>query len=418
MDLILLAVPFFLLALLAELAWGALRGRSTYRFADTINSLSLGMLSRLRGFLFLGVGGTAWAAAAAATGLPRWPLDAAWAWIVAFVVYDLCYYWSHRLGHEVNLLWASHVAHHQSEEYNLSTALRQTATGVLTFVFYVPMFLAGVPAEMVVTVGALNLVYQFWVHTRFLPKLGLLEQVFVTPSNHRVHHAQNDRYLDRNYGGVFIVWDRLFGTWQEELDEDPPVYGIRHALHSWNPLWANLQVWRDCLVDSVRTRRWRDKLGVWLRGPAWRPADLAAVDPRPDFSPAAFERFEIPLPGLVRAWVLVQFLLALAASLPLLVFAESLPAPTTAGLAALAVTGFVALGFWLEARPIALPFDLARLAAWGVAALWLAEAGRLAPTIAQLVAGLAGASALAAPLVARSLRRPPGTPAGTPQPAA
>ena len=414
MDLILLAVPFFLAALLVELVWGVVRGRNTYRFADTINSLSMGMLSRLRGFLFLGIGGTAWSLAADASTIPRWPLDAAWAWIVAFVAYDFCYYWSHRLGHEVNLLWASHVAHHQSEEYNLSTALRQTATGLLTFVFYVPMFFAGVPAEMVVTVGSLNLIYQFWVHTRHLPKLGPMEWFFVTPSNHRVHHAQNDRYLDRNYGGVFILWDRAFGTWQEELDEDPPVYGIRHALHSWNPLWANLHVYRDCLVDSVRTRHWRDKVGVWLKGPAWRPADLAAADPRPAFSPETFERYEPETSAAVRAWVLVQFLLALAASLPLLVFAGGLPATVTAGLAALSVAGFVALGFWLEGRTFALPFDWLRLAAWGAMALWMARAGLLPQAVALLVVLLAVASAAAAPFVARTQPRRAPLPAAEP----
>lgn len=412
MDLILLAVPFFLLALLCELGWGVLRGRNTYRFADTINSLSLGMLSRLRGFLFLGLGGAAWAAAAEASALPRWPLDAAWGWIVAFVLYDLCYYWAHRLGHEVNLLWASHVAHHQSEEYNLSTALRQTATGVLTFLFYVPMFLLGVPAEMVVTVGSLNLIYQFWVHTRHLPKLGPMEWLFVTPSNHRVHHAQNDRYLDRNYGGVFIVWDRLFGTWQEELDTDPPVYGIRHALHSWNPLWANLHVYRDCLVDSFRTRRWRDKFGVWLRGPAWRPADLAAATPRPTFSPTAFERYEVPIAGAVRRYVLVQFFLTLFASLPLLAFPTAFPGTVAAALAALSVAGFVALGFWLERRALALPFDLLRLASWAAMASWMASAGLLDGRSAALVAVLAATSALAAVLVAR--RPPLGPPAPEP----
>jgi sterol desaturase/sphingolipid hydroxylase (fatty acid hydroxylase superfamily) len=404
MNLILYAVPFFLLAILLELVLGARFGRNTYRFADTINSLSLGMLSRLRGFLFLGVGGAAWAAAAEATAVPRWPLDAAWAWIVAFVVYDLCYYWSHRLGHEVNLLWASHVAHHQSEEYNLSTALRQTSTGLLTFVFYLPMFLVGVPAEMVVTVGSLNLIYQFWVHTRHLPKLGPLEWVFVTPSNHRVHHAQNDRYLDRNYGGVFIVWDRIFGTWQEELDEEPPVYGIRHALHSWNPLWANLHVYRDCLIDSLRTRYWRDKVGVWLRGPAWRPADLAAAEPRPAFSPATFERFEIQLERPVRVYVLVQFLLALIASLPLLVYAAALPGAVAAALAALAVAGFVAIGFWLEGRAVALPFDLARLAGWAAMALWLASAGFLDATLAAGATTAMAASAVAALWIGRGRR--------------
>ena len=401
MDLILLAVPFFLLLLAIELVWGLVRGHNTYRFADTLNSLSMGLLSRLRGFFFLGVGGSVWAAAAIASPIERWPLDAAWAWIVAFVVYDLCYYWSHRMGHEVNLLWGSHVAHHQSEEYNLSTALRQTSTGLLTFAFYLPMFFAGVPAEMVVTVGSLNLIYQFWVHTRHLPKLGPIEWLFVTPSNHRVHHAQNERYLDRNYGGVFIVWDRLFGTWQEELADQPPVYGIRHALRSWNPLWANLHVYRDCCVDAWRTARWQDKVGVWLRGPAWRPADLAASDPRPIFDPATFERFEPDITPRVRAYALVQFLLVLAAALPLLVFAKQLDGAITTLIAALSLAGLIAIGFWLEGRSQAGAFDALRLLATGASALAVAWIGAVPAVVALPFAGLALVSALALPWITR-----------------
>ena len=402
MDLILLAVPFFLALLAIELIWGLVRERNTYRFADTLNSLSMGLLSRLRGFFFLGVGGTAWAGAAALSPIERWPVDEAWTWIIAFVVYDLCYYCSHRMGHEVNLFWGSHVAHHQSEEYNLSTALRQTSTGLLTFIFYLPMFFAGVPAEMVVTVGSLNLIYQFWVHTRHLPKLGPMEWIFVTPSNHRVHHAQNERYLDRNYGGVFIVWDRLFGTWQEELDSDPPVYGIRHALRSWNPLWANLHVYRDCCVDAWRTARWQDKVGVWLRGPAWRPADLAERDPRPGFDPATFERFEPETTSRIRTYALTQFLLVLAAALPLLVFAAQVDAATSTLIAALSLAGLVAIGFWLEGRSHAGLFDGLRLLTTAASALAMAWFGAVPAMVALPFAGLALASLFALPWLPRN----------------
>ncbi len=158
---------------------------------------------------------------------------------MAFVVYDFCYYWLHRLGHERNILWAAHSVHHQSEEYNLSTALRQTSTGfLLSWIFYLPLAVLGVPLAVFITVAALNLLYQFWVHTRHIPKLGWYEGFFVTPSNHRAHHAQNPLYMDRNYGGVFILWDRLFGTFQQEDDAEPPVFGVTRPLASWNPLWA------------------------------------------------------------------------------------------------------------------------------------------------------------------------------------
>jgi sterol desaturase/sphingolipid hydroxylase (fatty acid hydroxylase superfamily) len=392
-NLILHAIPFFLAAILVEFAWGRLRGRDTYRFADTVNSLAVGTLSRLRGFLFLGVGGVAWEATARATGAPQWPTDAAWTWVVAFVAYDFCYYWSHRLGHEVNLLWASHVAHHQSEEYNLSTALRQTSTGVLTFVFYLPMFALGVPAEVVVTVGSLNLIYQFWVHTRHVGRLGPLELVFVTPSNHRVHHAQNERYLDRNYGGVFIVWDRLFGTYQDELDEDPPVYGIRKALHSWDPVWANLHVYAACVRDSLRTRRAVDKLGVWLRGPGWRPADLP---PHPPFDPARFEKYAPETTPAARGYAGVQFVFAVAAALALLLGAGALPSPAPTVCALLAVAAFWTQGLWLEGRAVALPLELVRLAAWAGGTLWLLGLGVVPATTAAAVGAVLAASAVAA----------------------
>ena len=156
--------------------------------------------------------------------------------------HHFCYYWQHRLSHERTLLWASHVVHHQSEDYNLGTALRQTSTSFLfAWIFYVPMFLLGVPFDVFVTIAAVNLVYQFWVHTEHVGKLGFLETFLVTPSNHRVHHACNKRYIDANYGGVFILWDRLFGTFVDETVLEKPIYGTLKPLRSWDPLWANME---------------------------------------------------------------------------------------------------------------------------------------------------------------------------------
>ena len=293
MNIIAYAVPFFIVSMLFELAYGLIRGRNTYRLNDSVGSLFLGTLSQARRFVTLGVGGYVYYLITQYFSLPLLDMNHWSTWVMAFVLYDFCYYWLHRLGHERTVLWAAHVAHHQSEDYNLSTALRQTSTGfLLGWIFYIPMYLLGVPAEVVVTVGSLNLLYQYWVHTEHIPKLGWYEWVFVTPSNHRVHHAQNDRYVDRNYGGVFIIWDRLFGTFQEELSEDPPIYGIRGPLHSFNPFKALTHIYVDMAKDSWHTERWRDKLKVWVARTGWRPADVAEAYPRGKTDLATFEKYD------------------------------------------------------------------------------------------------------------------------------
>ena len=194
------------------------------------------------------------------------------------------------------MLWAAHVVHHQSEDYNLGTALRQTSSGfLLGWIFYLPLAVAGVPPLVFGVVALIDLLYQFWVHTQQVGKLGGFDRWFCSPSNHRAHHGVNERYLDKNYGGILIVWDRLFGTFVEEDDRDPVVYGTRAPLRSFNPLWANLQVYRDLWLDSWRTRSWADKLRVWIKPPGWRPADVAARWPKPAFDIAAVQRFDPPL---------------------------------------------------------------------------------------------------------------------------
>ena len=228
MDLLALAVPFFLLAFLIELGIDRFRGTGYIRANDAINSMSAGSLSQTFGF-FTGLIPAAILAyllrdvsllqidRAAFNTSPNGLLH----WAVALIAFDFCYYWAHRSGHVISVLWAAHAVHHQSEDYNLSTALRQTGTGdFFSWIFYAPLFILGMPFEVYVTVNALDLIYQFWVHTRHIKRLGWMETVFITPSNHRVHHAQNQIYIDKNYGGIFILWDRLFGTFQAELDEE------------------------------------------------------------------------------------------------------------------------------------------------------------------------------------------------------
>lgn len=315
MDLIALAVPFFLLALLGELAVDKIRGTGFYRANDAISSLGAGTLSTTLGYFTRLLPAVIWGYVLQNFALVE--VDPAWfdlsprglaLWALALIGFDFCYYWAHRMGHEISILWAAHAVHHQSEEYNLSTALRQTSTGFLfSWIFYLPLFLLGMPFEVFVTVNALDLIYQFWVHTRLIGKLGWADRVFVTPSNHRVHHAQNDIYIDRNYGGILILWDRLFGTFQEERDDEPVVFGVRKPLANWNPFWANLQVYDYLWFDAVRTQRWRDKIGIWFRRTGWRPEDVALRYPKRPADLEHFSKFDPPLGRAGRLYIVSQF---------------------------------------------------------------------------------------------------------------
>ncbi|KNX75946.1 membrane protein [Pseudomonas sp. 250J] len=374
MDLILLAVPFFFVLIAVELIADRVRGRRNYQLADSINSLSTGALSTSTGLLTKGVGLVTYAVAWEHLAWLRLPADAWWVWVVAFVLYDLCYYWLHRLGHERNVLWAAHSVHHQSEEYNLTTALRQTSSGFLfSWIFYLPLALLGVPPLVFITVASLNLLYQFWVHTRHVPKLGWLEWIFITPSNHRVHHAQNPLYLDRNYGGVFIIWDRLFGTFQEEDEREPVIFGVTTPLASWNPLWANVQFYAQLWHDARRTASWWDKLRIWFMPTGWRPADVAAAYPQPKQDLAAFRKFAIPLGSAQQLYVTVQFAVYVALGSYLMEVAEQVaPAALVLGWTVMAFGLFV-LGAALEDRHWAGRLETVRLLS-NAPALYLAGA--------------------------------------------
>ena len=330
-QVIVLAAPVFFLLIALEFAWGVRQQRNTYRLADAINSISLGMLSQISAvFTRLLRVGLYTAVYASVALVPLEEARAFWTtwygWLLALVFYDFCYYWLHRMGHEVAVLWAAHVVHHQSQDYNLSTALRQTSSGVLLgWIFYLPMALAGVPPLVFGVVALIDLLYQYWVHTEHVPKLGWFDRWFCSPSNHRVHHAVNDRYLDRNYGGILIVWDRLFGTFQDEDLAEPCVYGTRGALNSWDPMWANAEVYWALAQDAWHTRSWADKLRVWFKPPGWRPADVAARFPKTAFDIARVQTYG-PRIGHAVAWFAgLNFLLLLGGVLVFLWHAERMP---------------------------------------------------------------------------------------------
>ena len=394
MNFILYAVPFFFVLIAAELIADRWRGVSNYRLADAVNSISTGVLSTTTGLLTKSVGLVTYGFALEHLALLRLPADSVWVWFFAFVLYDFCYYWLHRMGHERNILWAAHSVHHQSEDYNLSTALRQTSTGfLLGWIFYLPMAVLGVPLLVFVIVAALNLLYQFWVHTRHIPKLGWFEWCFVTPSNHRAHHAQNALYMDRNYGGVFIIWDRLFGSFQEEDDDEPVIFGVTTPLTSWNPLWANLQFYAQLWDDARRAGRKWDKWRIWFMRTGWRPADVAEKYPmsKPDLS--RFRKFEVPLGARQQGYVALQFSVYVALGSYLMNLEHRLPTSALVlGWGAVAFGLFV-LGVALENRPWALKLELLRLAA-NLPLVWLGPQVGLWPAGPPMWVGLFGYSLL------------------------
>jgi alkylglycerol monooxygenase len=365
-----LATPVFFLLILIELIVGLLRGRNTYRLSDAINSLSLGVLSQISAVFMqlLRIGLYAWLVQRVA--LFELPSDRLWVWLSGVLLYDLCYYWHHRMGHEVNLLWAAHVVHHQSEDYNLSTALRQTSSGALLgWVFYVPMALLGYPVEVFAAVALIDLLYQFWVHTQQIGKLGWLDRVFVTPSNHRVHHAVNDVYLDKNYGGILILWDRLFGTFIEERDAEPVIFGTRSPLRSWNPLWANFEVYKSIWSDAWHAQRFADKLRIWFARPDWRPADVVAAWPKPSFN---INRpiFDPRLAKSQQFYGMLQFTIILLATTHFLTAHQAMTTAHSVTYAVWLGAGLWIIGGLLEHRAGYIALEMVRLAVTAIAVLF------------------------------------------------
>jgi hypothetical protein len=222
---------------------------------------------------------------------------------------------------------------------------------VAGWIFYLPMALAGVPPLVFAVVALIDLLYQYWVHTQQIGKLGWFDRWFCAPSNHRVHHAVNDRYLDKNYGGILIVWDRLFGSFEPEDEREPCVYGTRAPLHSWNPVWANLQVYWDLAKDSWRTTAWADKLRVWFKPPGWRPADVAERWPKPAFDIRAVKRYDPPLSPRAAGLALGLFAVLLAGTAALLWNAHRLEPALLWGGAAAIVGGLCAVGALCTGSP-------------------------------------------------------------------
>tara|TARA_B110000014_G_C20081380_1_gene565114 strand:+ start:308 stop:1486 length:1179 start_codon:yes stop_codon:yes gene_type:complete len=245
------------------------------RPADLISSLSSGIANITKDSLKIGIVLVSYSWLA--EHLIIYKLEPVWAAvIVAFIVQDFAGYWMHRLNHRVNIFWNRHVIHHSSQEFNLSCALRQSISETLHFsaILMIPAALLGVPASIFIILGPVHLFMQFWYHTQLIDRMGWLEKIIVTPSHHRVHHAINHKYLDKNYGQILIIWDKMFGSFQEELRHEKPVYGILRPANTWNPIIINFKHLWQLMLDAFHTKRFWDKIRIWFMPTGWRPNDV------------------------------------------------------------------------------------------------------------------------------------------------
>ncbi len=307
-KILLIAMPVFLALVLFEKWYGWYKGKDTVRQMDMISSLSSGITNVTKDVLGLSIiiMGYSWLVDKIAVVHIK---PGILVYVIAFITLDFAGYWVHRIEHRYNIFWNNHIIHHSSEEFNLACALRQSVSEILKIfsVFLLPAALLGVPAPVIAIVAPIQLFAQFWYHTQHIHKMGWLEKVIVTPSHHRVHHAINPQYIDKNFAQIFIIWDKLFGSFQEELEEVPPVYGITRPVRTWNPIKINfLHVWL-LVKDAWYTRKWKDKLRIWLMPTGWRPADVNEKFPVFKIEDVYnFEKYDTQYSGALLTWSWIQ----------------------------------------------------------------------------------------------------------------
>jgi alkylglycerol monooxygenase len=358
-DYIALSVPVFFILIGIELAYDFYKKLGYYRLNDSISNLSQGIGQQLTGIfmktaLFFGYKYI----------YEHWRMfdlpSTVWIWIFLFIGVDFFYYWFHRMSHQVNFLWAAHVVHHQSEEYNLTVALRQSwFQGWFSWFFYLPLAFLGFQPLMFLTLSAFNTLYQFWIHTRAIKSMGFLEYILNTPSHHRVHHGSNPKYIDKNHAGTLIIWDRLFGTFQKK--EDEVYYGTTKPLASWNPLWANVQYWDELIKTARHANGFRDKINVFIKPPGWFPESLGGIKYAPEIDMANYKKYNPVYGSNVTGYILIQFIIALAGGSGLLFFYNKISILQLAGGATFIILTLLTCGALLEQKKWQVSFEYARL---------------------------------------------------------
>ena len=311
-------IPFFSILICIEFVYGYTVKKQTMRWMDTIASLSSGITNITKSILGIVVMLIGYDFLLNHLG-PSQPLQATlWMYLIVFVAKDFAGYWVHRWEHEINVLWNRHLVHHSSEEFNLACALRQSVSEIFSFIaiFYLPLAFVGIPTEVFALIAPIHLFAQFWYHTQHIGTMGILEKIIVTPSHHRVHHAINPIYLDKNYSQIFIVWDKLFGTYQDELAEETPVYGIKRPSHTWNPFLINFQHNALLLFDTIYTKRLLDKIRLWFMPTGWRPADVAERYPVAIIdNPEDQKKYNPKSSTGLKVWAAIQMVLSVVSAM-------------------------------------------------------------------------------------------------------
>lgn len=346
---IVLSIPIFFILIGIELIVERFTHKDLYRLPDSIANISCGITSQLSG-LFLKI---------FAVGIYQllfehfafFELERTWIyWLALVLLVDHSYYWAHRMSHEINLFWGGHVVHHQSEEYNLSVALRQSSLQVVwTFAFSLPIAFLGFRTQDFVLISALNTLYQFWIHTETIGKFPRwIEFIFNTPSHHRVHHGRNPKYIDKNHAGSLIIWDRMFGTFQEE--EEKPTYGITKPINSWNAAWANLSHYADMTDDLKRIPKWSDRFKYLFKKPGWLPAYMGGQRAVPEIDKSTYKKYDTPSGMSLNLYVLFQYIVCLGGTALFLFNADTFTLPEKAFITILISIVVVNCGVLFEQR--------------------------------------------------------------------
>jgi sterol desaturase/sphingolipid hydroxylase (fatty acid hydroxylase superfamily) len=390
---VILAIPVFFILIGMEVAYGYFKDRKIYRLNDAVTNISCGVVEQLTG-VFAKVFTVA-AYAFIYDNFRIFTLEDTWYWIViAFIGVDFFYYWAHRMSHQVNLFWLGHVVHHQSEDYNLSVALRQsTLQKMFTFYFYFPLAFLGFKTEWFLLMGAFNLLYQFWIHTEIIKRLPRwYEYLFNTPSHHRVHHGRNPKYIDKNHAGTLMIWDRMFGTFQ--LEEETPTYGITAPMNSWNPVMANVQPFVRLWHELKAIPGFINKVKFTFAPPGWYPKEMGGFKAPEEVDKKTYRKFEIEISPGLNYYLFSQYLIALGFTALFLFNLAAFSILYQLAIAAVIIYSVASLGTLFDDRPHGIKMEAIRFFVTIGVAVFLFFQGLLPLWIPQVLAALSVISAV------------------------
>lgn len=365
---VVIAIPMYFILMALEMLVLRFQKHPGYRLNDAITNINCGVMSQVTGVFFKVLSIGIYTLIFEKFAIFEIPNNI-WTFLLLFFMYDLCYYWAHRMSHEVNLFWGGHVVHHSSEEYNLSVALRQSSTQTFwTFFFYFPLAILGFDPVMLILASGLNLLYQFWIHTEAIGKMGFLELFMNTPSHHRVHHGRNPKYIDKNHGGTFIIFDKWFGTFQEE--EETPTYGITTPVKSWNPFWVNVAHYASMKEELKQIKSLKDKLKYLFNKPGWLPSYLGGYRAPKEIEPN-YQKFDTVVPTSINWYIFTQYILLLVLTGYFLFQVDQFTWPAKIGVSLLIIWTTVSFSGVFEKRKWYFPQEYIRVISFSISLFFL-----------------------------------------------